>query len=321
MENTPTPASGNESPQTVVTLKKIGLKEAPTVDRVKLVGTRDSVVLLYSIRGAELHGSTVAIYATTPAEPERSASVMKIRTLLPARIAWDARIKDGDSYELVYEVAGGALNSLRFASATGEALDITTHYPFESFFHPHFIRSNSQNITPAVAATVDKKKIVLFKQVGTAQEPTYRDLSVGDDGIVGGENEPWVVVKHGQSGQALFDVLPGRLGLVSSRSPKSGAAAQEIVFPDRVAYEFDAAPLADDVLVFATGKPSVLLLGSRRAHPIQLSARERSWLGRLSSPSLYVDGTLVHIAGLLNPGAATAAVLYGSCPVADLVKR
>lgn len=321
MENTPTPTSGSKSPQTVVTLKKIDLKETSTIDRVKLVGTRDKVVLLYSIRGAELNGSTVTIHATTLAEPEKSASVMKIRTLLPARIAWDAQSKDGDSYEFVYELAGGALNSLAFASTTGKALDITTHYPFESFFHPHFIRSSSQKGAPAIAATVDKKKIVLFKQAGTAQEPTYHELAGGDDGLVGGENEPWVVIKHGQSGQTLFDVLPGRLGLVPSRSSKSGAAAQEIVFPDRVVYEFDAAPLADDVLVFATGKPSVLLLGSRRAHPIQLSAKERSWLGRLSSPSLYVDGMSVHIAGLLNPGAATAAVVYGSCPVADLVKR
>ena len=323
MANMVPPPNSVTSVQTLFHLEKIAVTDASTIDRIKLVGTKKSIALLYSIREADSsRRSAVTIHAITPADPAKITGVRKISMLLSARISWDARSKDGDSYEIVYQEAGGAVNSLIFSSATGDTLGFTTHYPFQSFSHPHFIRSSFWKVDPAIAATVDKKKIVIFKCVSILQEPTYDYLAEGYQGIVGGEDKPWVVVKHSHSGNALLDVMPGRLSLIPSQTlTKMGAAVQELPFPDRDVYEFDAASLSDDVLVFATGKPSVLLLGSRRAHPIQLSAKERSWLSRLSSPTIYVDKTTVHIAGLMNPGSKTAAVLYGAFLITDLLKR
>ncbi len=318
-------ANGEASPLDGIFLDEIVMKDASAVDRIKLVGNQEAPLLLYSTRTTSHQGSLTAIYATTPADPSKFTLVREIAMLLPSLIAWDARSTSGGAYELVYQEALGATNALAWSPPVGKPLSFTTHYPFENFFGPHFVRSRPQLPTPAIAAIVDDKKIVLFRQVSASQEPTYDVLDEADNGIVGGivggAGEPWVVIKRLKSGRVLFDSPPGSLALQYARTPNPGGGRQELVFPDRIAYEIDAAPLGDDVLVFATGKPSVLLMGSRRARPILLSAKKRTWLSQLSSPTLLVSETSLHVAALLNPGTAHAAVLYGSCAISSLGRR
>jgi hypothetical protein len=290
-------------------MRPLRIADAPAIDALKLVETAGQPTLLYSTRPTpEGLLYELVIKAVPVADPTRVSEIARIGEMLPPR-NWDAR-PVGDRYEMLYELNGGAISEIVFQDAQGDMKPVSAAHPRESVGRPHFVHAVTNVPTPDVGAIVDLKKMVVFPG-GTTQPVKYVVLADGVDGIVGGTTDRWTVSKGVMSGDALFGTLPGLVTL----SRAGGPAARSTVVPDFLAYEIDAAPLANDILVFATSKPAVLILGRRPDRPYRLSADDRSWLLQLARPTILVSGQLVHLAAIVNPGNDRSLVLYGTMPI------
>lgn len=303
-----------------IVLRELPIVDSPHVDGIKLVAVRDKLMLIYSIQKSDppLHYE-MAVFAASVEEPAAMEPVATVKRLLPAPPMWDARYDEAtQSLELIYEQAGGALSSLIFQDGAGRATCITSNHPFESFFRPHFLRG-AERTTPDIGAVVDNRSVVVFPHSAKLEPTEYVSLTPHGDGLVGQSDERWVVAKSVLSGSALFDVLPGRLSLMHFPTDQRQQEPRSTAFPDVVAFEFDAANVDSDVVVFATGKPSVLLLGSRPGRPKHLTASDRRWLGRLSRPTIHVASEFVHLAAIANRESPHAVVLYAEIPIRQLL--
>jgi hypothetical protein len=293
-------------------MRPLRFPATPPVDALRLVEKGGQPTLLYSTRaGSDPGPYELVIHAAPVADVSRTTEVARVSQSLPPP-SWDAR-PVGDQYEIVYEQAGGAVGAILFQDIQGNTKRVSVEHPFQSFSRPHFVRGWTHAGTPDVAAVADLKKVVVFPG-GTKQPVKYLALADGADGIVGGTTDRWVAAKSMMSGDALFGTLPGRLTL--SRVGAGGARTATV--PDFLAYELDAAPLGNDVVVFATSRPALLILGQRPERPYRLSAEDRSWLLRLSRPTILVTAQAVHIAALVSPGSDQAFVLYGTVPIGAL---
>jgi hypothetical protein len=139
--------------------------------------------------------------------------------------------------------------------------------------------------------------------------------------VVGEAMGIWCVTKAKIGGVAAYNEMPGRLAL-SRRSGLDAAAPNSTTsFPGTIAFEFDAVAIAEEIVIFATGKPAVLLLASRPARPVMLAAKNRQWLSHLSRPTASSSGGRLHIAAIANPRSDDAQVLYGDFAVDALASR
>lgn len=295
-------------------LERLAVDEARIVDRVQLVDGPGGPTLLYSTQREVDDASPALVIKAAPlADASRAREIARIARLLPAPADWDAR-PVGDRYEILYEQAGGAVSAIFVHDADGKATRVSVEHPFESFTRPHFVRAAVDGRAD-VAAVADLKKIVVFPG-GLAQPVKYVALADGADGVAGQATDRWVAAKTTLSGAQLFGTLPGRLTLFHIGSGDTRRTA----VPDLLAYELDAATLGDDILVFATGRPAVLLLGQRAHRPLRLAAEPRQWLSQLSRPALLVTSQAVHAAAIANAGTEQAAIVYGSLPLAAVAR-
>jgi hypothetical protein len=310
MTSTTAGASAQDDNQTL-TLRPLPI-EASAIDGLQLVDTPDGPMLLYSTQ-SEQDGRSYAlvIRALTIGDAPRSVEVARIPRLLPVPPQWDAR-PAGAGWEVVYEVAGGAVNWIERRDAQGNVTNVSAEYPIESFTRPHFVKTGGAS--PDIGAVVDLQRVVVFPG-GARQAVKYVVLAEGADGLVGGATERWVVSKNMMSGIALFDAPAGRLTI--SRGA-GGAAGRSLMVPDLIVHEIAADDLGGDVLVFATGRPAVLIAGRRPDRPYAVAAENRSWLLQLSRPTLLVTADRVHVAAVANPLTGQAQVVYGSVPLRAL---
>jgi hypothetical protein len=293
-------------------MRPLRIAAAPAIDALKLVEKAGQPTLLYSTRTAPDGGPyELVIHAAPVADATRTSEVARISEMLPPP-SWDAR-PVGDRYELLWESAGGAIGAIVFQDTQGDTKQVSVAHPFESFSRPHFVRGWTNAGTPDVGAVSNLQKVVVFPG-GTTQPVKYVALAEGVDGVVGGTTERWVAAKSDMSGDPLFGRLPGRLTL----SRVGGAGTRSATVPDFLAYELDAAPLGSDVVVFATSKPALLIVSRRPERPYRLGAEDRSWLLRLSGPTILVTAQAVHIAALVSRGSDQAFVLYGTVPIGAL---
>lgn len=302
-------------------LRQLDLRDTDRIDGIKLTASGAAVTLVYSVQEAmPPAGTKMVIRAAAVDDLENSKVVATVDQLLPAKARWDVRESTSRGYDLVFERAGGALNALMFKDSTGAEILLSVSHPFESFFRPHFV-IGTHGALPQVAATADKKKTVLFPPNAHSQPTHYEVVAECADALVGQGKRGWVVTKALVSGRSLFDVLPGKLSIIWRANSPGGEKPQNVPFPDLVAFEFDAANANDDVIVFATAKPAVLLRASAPAKPIHLSAAERSELSQLASPTVIVVSQYVHLAAIANPGTKGAKVLYGKFPVSQVLGK
>jgi hypothetical protein len=295
-----------------LTLRPVRIAGARAIDGLKLVEAAGQPTLLYSTQAETPDRRYELVIRAAPiADMTRATEVARIGRMLPTPPQWDAR-PVGDRYEIVYEMAGGAVNAVLFQDGQGNTRRVSDEHPFESFTRPHFVRAGRGSTTD-VGAVADLKKVVVFPR-GTIQSAAYTALADGADGIVGGTMDRWVVAKSAMSGAALFDTLPGRLTL----SWVGATDVRRIMVPDLLVYELDAAPLANDIVVFATSKPALLIRDRRLDRPYQLAAEDRRWLLWLSQPTILVTAQSVHLAALAHPGRDEAVVLYAAMPITAL---
>lgn len=302
-------------------LRSLPIAGAHQIDGLKLVDASGVPKLLYSTQSSAERGGQyeMVISAVSVGDAGSPSEVATLRRLLPVPPLWDARLDEKGNYDFVLESAGGAINSILFTDGRGQSYPLGPTQSFESFTRPHFVRGDPGTVVPDIGATADERKVVVFPQFDGNREGPHVALADGEDGIVIGSIDRMVVAKSPVSGPAAYDVPPGQLSLIrldaveGTANGPQGAASKP--FPDRVVYEFDAASGRGEVFVFATAKPSVLLLGSRPARAIQLAASDRRWLNALSLPTISVSETHVHIAAVANRGAKNAVVLYGALAI------
>ena len=294
-------------------LRELPVAEASAIDGLKLVEKAGQITLLYSTQEqSEPYPYALVIHAAPLSDTARASEVARIPRRLGVAPLWDAR-PAGDRYEILYEVAGGAINDIGLQDAEGNVRHLAAKHALESFTRPHFVRQDGGAATSDVGAVADRTKVVVFPG-GTKEDVNYVVLADGDDSIVGGTTERWVAAKNFMSGESLFNTLPGRLTL----SFVLPAGTRSTTVPDVLVYEFDAAPLASDVVVFATSKPALLILGSRPHRPFRLTAENRQSLSQVSRPSILVNSQFVHLAAIANARSDRAAILYGAVPIAAL---
>jgi len=314
--------SGGTSDHAFV-LQSLPIREATRVDGLKLIETARGSKLLYSVQVCRsprrgLDDCEMKIQAVELSAPSTVAPVVSLPRPLPPPPRWDARATEG-GYEFLYEEAGGALYRLLLRKPSGETGSPSAADPFQSFARPRFLRGDSNSLA-AASATVDDKALVVFPDASANPPTHYIRISESPDGVVGKAAGWWLVTKATMAGAASFNELPGRLSLLRLSRLDPKAVVSSIAFPGLLAYEFDAAGLGDDVAIFATGKPAVLLLASRATKPIALVAGERRWLSKLSRPTLSVAAGRVHVAAIANPGTDDARILYGDFAI-DTLRR
>ncbi len=288
-------------------LRTLHIADAARIDGLKLVEIAGWPTLVYSVQEQGPEGQPqLVIYAVAIADLSRVQEIARVDRLLPPPPRWDAQATD-DGYDLVYEAAAGATDSIVWRNAQGETRLVSMAHPFESFHRPHFVRTASGEPTTDIGATADKKAVVVFSS-GAESPAKHVGLAPGDEGLVGGAGGHWVAAKIATSGPTMFEVLPGRLVVTTS----GANVAQSIRIPDLIMFEFDAAALGDDVLIFATGNPAVLVRASRPAQLLPITAQAREELPQLSRPTLFVGARAIHIAALANPGSERAVVVYAT---------
>lgn len=293
-------------------MNPLPVPNAPAIDGLVLVERKGVPTLLFSTQVGN-GAYQLVLHAAPVADPSRAVEVLRIERMLPVPPSWDAR-PAGDGFEVVYEQALGAVNAVLFRGAKGETVSVSNAHRLETFSRPHFVDSSGGS--PDIGAVADFKRIVVFPG-GTSGAVKYQPLADGADGIVGGTRERWVASKSSMSGEPLFDVLPGRLTITRITAGGAGAAT---TVPDFLAYELDAAPLGDDVVIFATSRPAQVFLASRAERPIRLSAANRAWLLQLSRPAVLVTQQAIHVAAITQPQTDEAAVLYGTLPLSALAQ-
>lgn len=310
----PTTTVGQPVPKQKIVLMPLAIADAPRIDGLKLLESREGVLILFSIQNRPALGRVeMILQSVSVAAPARLTTVATIGQLLPALAAWDARIGEDGGIEIVFERAGGALNTL-VLQTVGRHRVVSSRHPFQSFNRPHFVRVLQGSHTADVGATVDKRSVGVFPAAAAGTAPFFLPLVAAAEGIVVGVSDRWVAAKMLLSGPVLFETPPGRLVLM--RPSSSGFTAMPSVsFVDTIAYEFDAAPVGDEIVVFATGAPALLLRSRNPALPLYLEAPDRECLSALSRPTLAVSGDRLHLAAVAFPATPRAVVVYASVPL------
>jgi hypothetical protein len=315
MTNSNVGAAGEQDDGQPFMLRPLPIADPPAIDAIKLVERQGQITLLYSTQDrSRPYQYQLVIHAAPVADITRTSEVARIARMLPVTPRWDAQ-PAGNGYEIVYEVAGGAINDIDLQDAQGNSTTVSTEHSHESFTRPHFVRRGGDAGTSDVGAVADRKRVVVFPG-GTKAAVKYTALADGDDGIVGGAQDRWVAAKNIMSGATLFNAPPGRLTLSLSGAVGTGSR----VVPDLLVYEFDADAVANDIVVFATSKPALLILGRRPERPFRLAADNRNSLSQLSRPTVLVTSQFVHLAAVVSPRTDQAAILYGAVPVGALLQ-
>jgi hypothetical protein len=251
----------------------------------------------------------------------RVSHIASLPRPLPPPPRWDVRASDGGGYQVLFDEAGGALSRILLSDTAVRPVPPGAETAFQSFACPRFVRTMSAAHAKAFSATLDGKALVVFADFGAPPPMKWLQLADTPDGVVGEAMGLWWVTKAKFGGVAAYNEMPGRLAL-SRRSGLDAAAADSTTnFPGTIAFEFDAVAIDEEIVIFATGKPAVLLLASRPARPITLVAEEWPWLSHLSRPSVSGSAGRVHVAAIANPHGDDARILYGDFAVNALASR
>ncbi len=299
-----------------IRLRSLPVQGASQIDGLRLVETQAGPVLLYSTQVCRtprrgLYDCEMRISAVAADQPERVTPVATLPRLLPSPPSWDARAVQG-GYEVLFEEAGGAIYSLQLRDASSQITSPSSARFLQSFTRPRFVRGMAAAQSRATIAIVDDQKLAVLPEVG-AQPIVLVDAA---EGVVGrAQHDFWAVTKTFVGGPAMYDESPGRLAVSRWAGFDAAAGASSTAFPGFLGFEFDAAWLGNDVIVFATGKPAALLRSSQPARAIALVAEDRQWLSRLSRPTISVANGRVHVAAIVDPATEGARIVYGDFAV------
>jgi len=311
-------------------LRVLPIAEAQRIDQLRFLDSEDAgappllLVSMQEMLTPPVAGNRYAlsVSALAPGNMGRLIPVAKVPRFLPPVPDWDARRSDaGGKPELVYEQPQGALYRLFVREGSGATSSADAAQPLRSFQSPRFVRGAPGSSPADVAAVLDKKELVVFTPPFREGAPPPPVLAPAYDAVVGiGPSGPWAVTRTTVHIPGDFGGLPGRLALLRFKSLAAAAVTSTTPFAGFIAVEMDAVGLAGDVVVFATGKPSALLLASRPSQRIELAADDRAWLSALSRPAISFDGQTLRMAAIVHAGTSDAKILYGEVPASALLR-
>jgi hypothetical protein len=286
------------------------------VSSLRLVAEPEGPRLAYSITRGSSNPvlRSVTVVMSRAAGSRTDTPLVEFLQLLPPPPAWDvARLPSG-GYELVHELAGGALTALtlRRTPPDGDEQAVSGHHPMESFARPRFVRDVEP---PAPVLAENNGDIIVFMR------PDFGQSFSAYHRIVAGERP---VGLHTAGGYLLFyksrvpgpvrgvDIDPGVLQLVALS--KDFVPNGEPVRPlgDRTIYELDAATGGGRVLVVVTTPSGAALLGGASDGREMTVLREFSRDGPLSSPAIVRDGEGLAMAFIEDAGTKLAHFLHVS---------
>jgi hypothetical protein len=290
--------------------------DAAAVRSLRLVAGPDGPRLAYSVTRPSgqpvLRHVTTVMLRATPGRAE--APLVEVPQLLPPPPAWDLAHLPSGGYELVYEVAGGALNALVLRSTlpSGDEQRVSGQHPLESFAQPRFVREAPP---PAPVLAEHDDDLVVFTRPAAGQPfPKYRRITAGSGAVAlttaGGYLLFYKVLVPGpERGE---DLSPGVLHVLPLSADFAPLGEPARPFGERVVYELDAATGDGRACVLATTQAgAALLCGAPDGRELAL-LREISRDRPLSSPALVRDGAGLAMAFIEDAGAKDARFLHVS---------
>lgn len=300
-----------------LTYRTVEMSEPGSIGALRLLSTTSGLRLLTSTTRAG--GGGADAYQTSirgiPLEGSGGAeTVLTISHLLPVAPGWDASWEPDHSVSFIYDLAGGAVNSLVLeGGGAEEAVAVSPRYPMESFSSARFVRSGEPGHR-GVTAVVDKARLVWFPPDAAGLSPDYRPLDDCYEGLMISRPGGWLLFcKSLVSGPSRGNVLPGALRVQLLDPDLNTVGAPSRPFGNLLIYEFDAAWMAAGLAVLAVTERGMALATT----PDQDTAYEADLLtvsdpaASYSRPSIASGTEQVTFAVLVGEGTADARVILG----------
>ena len=175
-------------------------------------------------------------------------SLTKIQALVPAMPAWDAAPQNGH-VDIVYELAGGALNALILLAPPAAPVSITAAYPANNFAKPRFAKMHAGS-PRWVTAILESKTCVALP---VPRSGKYHVLADCADGLLLADGPGYTFLyKVDLPGAARgIATLPGSLHLQSLDAQLQPVGKPVDVSKEKI-FEFDAEIRDHTLILLAT---------------------------------------------------------------------
>lgn len=304
-------------------LSPFEIEDALSIISVKLIETDEGLQLCWSTIPSDKGtlGYRTTVSSTAIAETSRTTSeLFVIPQLLPPPPDWDITWNSKGSYSVVFENAGGAVNSLSITNTNLPDVPVTTKYPFESFSKPRFVkRYRDAHGRLSISTVSDNKHIVGFWATPEGFYESYMTMCDCEDGIIIKYQEGFVVVyKSYIPGPVRGSSIPqGVLHyiMMGMDLKQIGSAIQPL--GNTTIFEFDVEVIADNIAVFATTEDgSILTIGKASADAFETVSRIEDHSGLMfTSPSILATKSHLQIVVLDSAQTDKAKILIGGLPI------
>lgn len=312
-----------------VKLEVLPAADAPVMTALKLVNDA-GLKLVYSARHEESWG--LSLIPAASGNGHKGAVVLDLSDV-PATSSWDAAAQADRSFSVIYSVMGSAISQIAFQNsrqAPGKIVNQT--HPFQTFGSAHFVKHEERNVAlpvTAIAATDRPPRVVLFSREANGTYGDYRRLEARHPGRVQAARlirYPAGYLLFSQTGEAGA-VRPARSGnglgglLFCTRLDDSLRAVEPASEPlgDRIVFEFDADVDGKRIAIFATTAKGYLLAAFDPAQqgPAKWIVTEQPTEKPLSSPSILIVDSTIHVAAIQSAGSHDAQVVMGAATFAQ----
>jgi hypothetical protein len=231
-------------------------------------------------------GAETTISAMRVANPSDSPDVVTtIQQMVPAQPRWDVAVSSNRKLQIVYEMIGGAINSLILRTTSGDTKPLTGAHPLQSFSLPRFAKTSGGE-PRWVTAVVDNHTCVALSLSGGFD---LHPLDECADGLLVSASTGFVFL-HKTTVPGVVrgnDIRPGRLyGTPLDHQFHPIAPPTEVV--PSIVFEFDA-DIAGNKLIIAATTPGGISVASSDLPKLRFSAEEYSAPTALVSPGIVED--------------------------------
>ncbi len=251
--------------------------------------------------------------------------LFELPQLLPPPPKWDISSYKKGLLSLVYELAGGALNSLALRRMKHSEFIVTEKHPLNSFSRPRFVKRYKSGGDAPITAVCDNKDLVVFQVSETGRFGGYKKICECEDGII---------LRHGEGYELFYkvtthgpvrgnDISRGVLHHARLRKDFTMVGQPVQLIGNEPIFEFDIDSIRDNVAIFATLESEVVLLlkyPETNCFSIISTTNEYDET-MLSNPAVLVTEDRLHFAILESADTKNARLLTGAYSVSDLMKK
>lgn len=299
--------------------------DATAIVSLKLLETIEGLKLLTSITQTDTSGfGYETIIAATPIVKAQQvvARFFVITHLLPVPPNWDVAQEMDSSYAVLYENAGGAINSIILENTKQARMAVNVNHRLESFSNAHFIKRQYNDKSFTVSAISEKKHLVVFSRTPNSDFGNYKKICDCYDALIvklpGGLG---VLYKMIVPGYSRYNIMPGVL--YYAKLDQNFNTVGPIVKPlgDTAVFEFDADVVKDKIAIFATSEQNIILaIDFPSVEPFAIKAVEIEHdKTKVTQPSILITESHLYLAILASAQTQNARVLIGSSSLDKLL--